>query len=60
MAKKSGNSSQHTIHGGLSSSACDQHDASRTIKNNRSVSEGAVRDSVATCKGTGQDGGKLK
>jgi hypothetical protein len=60
MAKKSGKSSQHTIHGGLSSSACPQHDSSRTIKNGRSVSDGAVRESVATCSGTGQDGGKLK
>ena len=60
MAKKSGNSGQHSIHGGLSSSAAPQHDASRTIKNSRSVNDEATRDSVATCHGTGKDGGKLK
>ena len=60
MAKTSGKSSQHSIHGGLTSKAAPQMDSSRTIKNNRSVDEGAVRDSVATCHGTGQDGGRLK
>lgn len=57
---KSGKGSQHTIHGGLSSSAAPQHDASRTIKNGRSVNDGAIRDSVATVSSTGKDGGKLK
>lgn len=57
---KSSSGSQHTIHGGLSSSAASQKDSSMSIKNGRSVNDGATRDSVATCHGTGQDGGKLK
>jgi len=57
---KSGKGSQHTIHGGLSSSAAPQHDSSRTISSKRSVNEGATRDGVAVGTGTGKDGGKLK
>ncbi len=60
MAKKSGKSSQHSIHGGLTSSAAMESDSSMTIKNKRSVNEGATRDSVATCSGTAAGGGKLK
>ena len=60
MAKKQGNSSQHTIHGGLSSNAAPVDDSSRHIKNSRSVNDEAVRESVATVSSTGKDGGKLK
>ena len=60
MAKKSSNSSQHSIHGSLTSGAASQHDSSRVISSKRSVSEGATRDSVAVGTGTGKDGGKLK
>ena len=60
MAKKSGNSGQHSIHSGLSSSAASQKESSMSIKSSRSVNDEATRDTVATCHGTGHDGGKLK
>jgi hypothetical protein len=50
----------HSIHEGLTSSACNQKDSSMEIGNKRSVNDGATRDSVASSHGTGKDGGKLK
>ena len=57
---KSGKSSQHSIHGGLSSSAASQRDESMSIKGGRSVNDSPTRDSVAVGTSTGKDGGKLK